>query len=236
MALYLAFTYLLAAIPFGLVITTLYGGDVDVRASGSGNIGATNVARLYGWRLAGPVAALDVSKGCLPVALGTWLWADAGMLWGGLLATMAFIGHCFPVYLEFKGGKGVATSAGALLGLAALPTLAAAVVWMIILAVAGRSSVAALSAGAAFLALAWWLEPAVLPVGGVLVLGVLLTHVANIRRLVAGKESEIMRPVRWGRRTELSADEILSQGPGGGLTPPLWREAVPDPLAGEPKS
>lgn len=231
---FVVLTYLVAAIPFGLVITTLYGGDVDLRAAGSGNIGATNVARVYGWRLAGTVLLLDVLKGFLPVVLAQLWWPEAGIWWGGLVAGAAFIGHCFPVYLELRGGKGVATGAGAMLAIAPLPTLFAVVLWGGILALTGRSSVSALGATLGLIGLAAWLDPAVLSVAVLLAGGVAYTHVANIRRLVRGEEQEVIRPVRWGRGPgdRLSVDELLAQAPAGTSAPTAqWRERVHDPLA-----
>ena len=224
-------TYLVAAVPFGLVVTTLYGRDADIRRAGSGNIGATNVARVYGWGLAAWVVALDAAKGFAPVMLARLAWPDVGMTWPGIVALTAFIAHCYPVYLEFKGGKGVATGAGGLLALSVWVTVPAVAVWMALLKASGRSSVAALGAATALVGFAWWLDPAVLGVVVVLCLGILTTHVPNIRRLIRGEEKTIVRPVRWGRAIEdaTQADVLLAQGPAGGRAPPLWKEAH-DPL------
>lgn len=230
--LYLLLTYLFAAVPFGLVVSTLYGNDTDLRQAGSGNIGTTNVARVFGWKLAVPVLVLDILKGLLPVLLAPLVLPDAGLWWGALVGAAAFVGHCWPVYLEFRGGKGVATGAGVMLALAPVPTLFAAAVWGAILALTGRSSVAALGATVSLIGLAAFITPAVLWVTVLLAVGVLVRHVANIRRLVAGEEKAVVRPVRWGSRGEgPSADEVLQQGPGGSeRTVPLWREEVADPL------
>ncbi len=233
LALYLLFTYLIAAVPFGLVISTLYGGDVDLRAAGSGNIGATNVARVFGWRLAGPVLLLDVLKGFLPVILAPLTWAEGGLLWGGTVGLVAFVGHCWPIYLEFRGGKGVATGGGVLLALAPVPTLFAVALWGGLLAGTGRSSVAGLGATTSMVALSALLRPAVLPVAVLLALGVMLRHATNIRRLVRGEERQVIKPVRWGRRRAEgpTVEEILAQGPGGvPIDAPLWRETPVDPL------
>lgn len=228
--LWLVWTYLVASIPFGLVVTTLWGGDEDIRTTGSGNIGATNVARVHGWRLAGAVIALDVAKGFLPVLGARLLWPDAGHLLLGTVLLTAFLAHCFPVWLEFRGGKGVATGAGGLLALAPWVTMPAVAVWLTVLGVSGRSSVAALTATLSIVLFSWWVDPSVLGVVVVLALGILLTHVPNLRRLVRGEESALIRPVRWGRQAPvLDADRVLEEGPAG-QAPPVWRERVPDPL------
>jgi glycerol-3-phosphate acyltransferase PlsY len=109
---YLVLVYLAAAVPFGLVLTTLYGGDVDVRAAGSGNIGATNVARTAGWRLGLVTLAGDVLKGAVPVAIA--MAVQAGSAITAATGAAAFSGHVFPLTLRFAGGKGVATALGAL--------------------------------------------------------------------------------------------------------------------------
>lgn len=227
MLTFLALTYLLAAMPFGVVITTLYGGDVDLRVAGSGNIGATNVARVFGWRIAVPVLLLDVAKGLVPVLVGAWMFPGAGLAWWAAVGITAFVGHCWPVYLEFRGGKGVATGAGALLGISPVPTLLAALVWLGLLVGTGRSSIAALGATSGMVLIAVWLDPTVAPVVALVAVLVAVRHVTNIRRIVRGEEPPIVRDVRWGRRSAgvASADEVLQQDPGGGgAASPLWRE------------
>lgn len=217
--LYLLLTYLLAAVPFGVVLTTLYGSDVDLRPTGSGNIGATNVARVFGWRMAVAVLALDLLKGLVPVLLAPWFGLD-GIAWGSIVALVAFAGHCWPVYLELRGGKGVATSAGAMLALAPIPTAIAAVAWGGTLAASGRSSLSSLLAALVLVIACAFLAPAALPATLLLALGIALTHTPNIRRLMRGEESAVVPPVRWGRQQTrpISAEEVLSQGPAGGAT------------------
>ncbi|MEQ1506740.1 MAG: glycerol-3-phosphate acyltransferase, partial [Myxococcota bacterium] len=194
--LFLGLSYLVAAIPFGIVITTLYGGEADIRSAGSGNIGGTNVARLYGWRLAVAVIALDAAKGFVPVALARGWWPTAGVWWPALVLA---VGHCFPVYLEFKGGKGVATSAGGLLALSPTVAVGALAAWIGLLGVTGRSSVAALGATATAIGLAAWLAPSLVWVVVAIGVGVAATHVPNVRRLIRGEEGAVVRPVKWGR-------------------------------------
>lgn len=234
-AVYLAGTYLLASIPFGLVITTLAGGDVDIRSAGSGNIGGTNVARVYGWRLAGLVIALDVGKGFLPVAWSVAAWPEAGVVWHGAVLLTAFFAHCFPVWLEFHGGKGVATGAGGLLALSPVAAVPAVGVWVATLAVTGRSSVAAIAATASVVALAGWIDPGVLPVVVALAVGVVATHVSNLRRLARGEEGAVVRPVRWRRGAASegperpTAEQVLREGPAG-RSAAIWKERISDPL------
>ncbi len=220
---FLLWTYLVAAIPFGLVVTTLWGEDRDLRELGSGNIGATNVARTHGWRLALPVLLLDAAKGAGPVALAQAWWPQAAPSWTAAVALTAFAGHCFPVYLEFRGGKGVATAAGALLALCPVPTLLAAAVWAATLAWTGRSSVSALVAATAMVGLSAAFAPERVGVVLLLAVGIAATHTANIRRLLRGEESQVVRPVQWSRTTPITAADALSQGPAGqAVAPPPW--------------
>lgn len=230
----LALTYLLASIPFGLVLTTLYGGDLDIRTAGSGNIGGTNVARVYGWRLAAVVIGLDVAKGFLPVAASLWTWPDAGPAWHGAVLLTAFLAHCFPIWLEFHGGKGVATGAGGLLALTPVSAGPAVLVWGAALLATGRSSVAALLATATVVVVAAGWDRGVLPVVGALAAGIVLTHVTNLRRLARGEEAPVVRPVRWGRSAAAdparpTPEQVLREGPAG-RSAAIWREKVADPL------
>jgi glycerol-3-phosphate acyltransferase PlsY len=187
-AFYLLLTYLLGAIPSGLILTALYT-DVDPRGQGSGNIGATNVARTAGRLLGGVTLTLDLLKGLLPVMGGLYLFEDTWIR--GAVVLAAVIGHCWPVYLEFRGGKGVATSAGALLGLLPLPTLGAAAVWGGIFALTKRSSLAALGAVVALQGLVWWLAPELIWLTGALALVLVIRHKDNIQRLMSGSEKAL---------------------------------------------
>ena len=142
-AFYLLGSYLIGSIPTGPILATLYA-DVDVTTQGSGNIGATNVHRILGRRFGIATLVGDILKGLIPV-----LGATAVSDWTGfpsLVALATFIGHCWPAYLEFRGGKGVATAGGALLGMAPFVTLLTAAVWMIVLLAFKRPSVSALAA------------------------------------------------------------------------------------------
>lgn len=227
---WLLLTYLVGAVPFGLVIATLYGGDQDIRSVGSGNIGATNVLRVYGWRLALPTLVLDIAKGFLPTLGASLLWPERGLWWPALVAAVAFLGHCYSVYLEFRGGKGVATGAGAMLAIAPVPIGLAAAVWALVLALTGRSSVASLVAAIALVGISAWWSPAVIPVVAVLAVGIVVTHLSNIRRIASGQESQVVRSVRVGRKNAADGASVVEQGPGGRGPSPLWKEPTPDPL------
>lgn len=187
---FLLLTYLVASIPTGSILAALYA-DVDVTMHGSGNIGATNVHRILGAKFGGATLVGDLAKGCVPV-LAAPLVSDTPWF-PGMVAITAFIGHCWSAYLEFRGGKGVATVAGALLALTPLVALFTAIVWMVTFLTIKRSSLAALMATAALPILALWLQPDALWVCIVLALGVLQRHRANITRLLNGSEPPTSR-------------------------------------------
>ena len=186
-ALAFAFGYLLGSIPFGLLLTRAAGGP-DIRAIGSGNIGATNVLRTGNKALAATTLLCDMFKGTLAVLAATRYGADAALA----AALGAFLGHLFPVWLKFKGGKGVATYIGLLVGLYWPVALLFCVVWLAVAAATRYSSLAALVASA-FTPLAIWY----FGVPGVAALFLLLTillwimHRANIARLLSGSEGKI---------------------------------------------
>ncbi len=179
--------YLLGSIPFGLVLTRLTGGG-DLRAIGSGNIGATNVLRTGRKGLAVATLLLDLAKGAAAVCLARLVAADAGAV-GGFAAV---IGHCFPVWLRFRGGKGVATLMGVSLGLAWPIGLAYALVWLAVLGLTRLSSLGGMTA-AVTAPLAAWLfgYESYAPWLAVLAVLVLWLHRANIARLRAGTEPRI---------------------------------------------
>ncbi|HEY9457803.1 MAG TPA: glycerol-3-phosphate 1-O-acyltransferase PlsY [Gaiella sp.] len=184
--------YFLGSIPFGYVLPRLLRGD-DIRRHGSGNVGATNVWRVYGRSLGLPVAVLDVLKGLVPAALGLWLGGD----WVGVLAgAAAMLGHARPVYLGFsKGGKMVATAGGVALALAPLAALGCAVVWVAAFAVTRYASLASMLAAAALPVLCLVLGSSwpVVAFTALAALGVLALHRQNIRRLLAGTEPRFVR-------------------------------------------
>jgi glycerol-3-phosphate acyltransferase PlsY len=187
----LAFGYLLGSIPFGLILTRI-AGTADIRGIGSGNIGATNVLRTGRKGLAAATLLFDVLKGTAAVLIMEWLWGRDHAVIGGL---GAFLGHLFPVWLRFKGGKGVATYLGILLGLAWPAALAFAAIWLAVAVLTRYASLASLIACAATPAVLWLnddrLEAQLFVVLAILV-GIM--HRENIARLVTGTENKIGRP------------------------------------------
>ena len=182
--------YVSGSIPFGLLIAKASKG-VDVRGIGSGNIGATNVLRAAGKGAAALALALDMLKGWAPVALGRILGASDAQVAGVALA--AFLGHLYPVFLRFRGGKGVATFLGVLLALLPKVAFLVAGVWLLIAAVFRYSSLAALVAAAASPLLVWLLDGRRGFVALAVVLSgfILIRHGENMRRLLAGEERRI---------------------------------------------
>ena len=182
-----ALAYLLGSVPFGIVMARLFGLG-DLRAIGSGNIGATNVLRTG----SKPAAALtligDAGKGAFAVLLArALLGEDAAQVAG----VAAFLGHCFPLYLRFKGGKGVATFLGTLLALSPLVGIAACLTWLATAGAARISSLAALVAAASAPLWALWLRPDAWVFALALAALIFVRHHANIRRLAAGAEPRI---------------------------------------------
>lgn len=194
--------YLGGAIPFSYIAGRLVGG-IDLREHGSGNLGASNTFRFLGPRIAGLVLLLDVAKGFLPVyfapAWGGELFSSGALM--VLAGFMAVMGHMFSVFVRFRGGKGIATTAGVFLALAPLALLAAFVVWGIVFATTRIVSVASL-AGALALPLgvyAWSrlgtasYDAPVLVLSGAIAGVVVVKHRSNIRRLLAGEEPALRR-------------------------------------------
>ncbi|WP_417408002.1 glycerol-3-phosphate 1-O-acyltransferase PlsY [Hoeflea sp.] len=184
----LLFGYLCGSIPFGLILTRMAGLG-DVRSIGSGNIGATNVLRTGNKKLAAATLLADALKGTVAViAAREFIGMEAALIAG----LGAFLGHLYPVWLKFKGGKGVATYLGVLLGLAPLIVLVFAAVWLGMAKLFRYSSLAALAAAVAVpIALYLYGRPEVASLFVVLSLITILKHHQNIRRLLAGTESRI---------------------------------------------
>ena len=183
----LAVGYLIGSIPFGLILTKLSGRG-DVRDIGSGNIGATNVLRTGSKALAGATLLLDALKGTAAVWIGALFNPYAAIL-GGL---GAFLGHLFPVWLRFRGGKGTATFIGVALGLYWPAALAFCLVWLMIAVSTRYSSLAALTASAAAVIAVAISKPwPFLALFAILTLLLYLRHAENIRRLMKGEESRI---------------------------------------------
>ena len=184
----LLFGYLCGSIPFGLILTRMAGLG-DVRSIGSGNIGATNVLRTGNKKLAAATLLADALKGTVAVVAARHFIGMEAALIAGL---GAFLGHLYPVWLKFKGGKGVATYLGVLLGLAPVMVLVFAVVWLGMAKIFRYSSLAALAAAVAVpVALYLYGRPEVASLFVVMSLITILKHHENIRRLISGTESRI---------------------------------------------
>jgi acyl phosphate:glycerol-3-phosphate acyltransferase len=180
--------YLFGSIPFGLLLTKAAGLG-DVRKIGSGNIGATNVLRAGSRPIAALTLLFDTLKGFVPVAIARELWdMDAAM--GAGLGALA--GHILPVWLRFKGGKGVATYIGVLAGLHWPLVMIFIIIWLIVAAGSRRSSLAALSATAVVTAASFIMVPSPLPIAlCVIAIAIFTTHRANISRLLRRQEPTI---------------------------------------------
>jgi glycerol-3-phosphate acyltransferase PlsY len=185
--------YLLGSIPFGVILTKLFGGT-DVRKAGSGNIGATNVARVVG-PLAGVLTLiLDAAKGAAAVLLAERLSNDSAT-WMMIAGLAALVGHCYPVWLKFKGGKGVATAAGIFAALCPLACLAAVILFVLVVIFWRYVSLGSISAAAAMPLLIYFLwaphhaPPLVITIGTLAVaVLVIYKHDGNLQRLVEGAE------------------------------------------------
>jgi glycerol-3-phosphate acyltransferase PlsY len=180
-------SYLLGSIPFGLLLTRL-AGHADIRQIGSGSIGATNVLRTGSQRLAALTLLLDLAKGAAAVVIAQRWGHEAALIAAGC----AILGHMFPVWLGFRGGKGVATAFGVLIPLAWPVALVTAVLWIVTALLFHYSSLAALVAAVAGAVLAAIVadKPTALLIAGIALL-IIARHHGNIRRLLAGTESRI---------------------------------------------
>jgi glycerol-3-phosphate acyltransferase PlsY len=180
--------YLLGSIPFGLVLTK-FAGTQDLRSIGSGNIGATNVLRTGHKGLAAATLLCDMLKGTVAVLIAGYVGGpDAAMLAG----LAAFLGHLFPVWLNFKGGKGVAVYIGVLIGLFWPAAVVFCVLWLATAATSRYSSLSGLVAGFVTPLFLWWFgHPALAALFAVLTLLLFYVHRENIKRLQAGTEGRI---------------------------------------------
>lgn len=188
-------SYLLGAIPTSYLVVRAVKG-VDLRTVGSGNLGATNLYRQLGWAYAIPVGLFDLLKGTIPVLVFAPRAGASGALALAMGAT-AVLGHVYSVFVGFKGGKGVATAAGVVLGLAPWALLAAFVAWALVLGLTGYVSLGSILGALVFPAVAWLAHPGQRPFiwfHVALALAIVVLHRSNIRRLVAGTEN------RFGRR------------------------------------
>lgn len=184
--------YLLGAVPFGLLFARLLTGK-DPREHGSGNIGATNVMRTGGKRVGAITLLADILKGTIPVAIAIALDADELLI--GAVALAAFFGHIFPVYLGFKGGKGVATMFGVIIPWMPWVAVGAFIVWVIVFKLSRYVSLASIFAGVSLPLFTLLLHASWVSFGVCMVLGgiMILRHQSNIQRLIAGEESKTER-------------------------------------------
>ena len=182
--------YLIGSIPFGFLVARLRG--INIREVGSGNIGATNIARNLGWKLGAVVGVLDFFKSFVPALIANLLFVESGYVL--LVSIMPIVGHIFPIWLNFRGGKGVASIFGLLGAYFGLPTfLGFLVAWVLVVKQVRLMSLVNLVV-ALLIPVAFWLKYAHL---AFILFGVLLgsiiwvTHRANIKRLLAGEENKI---------------------------------------------
>lgn len=212
--------YLLGSLSGSLLLGRLRG--VDIRRAGSGNAGGTNALRTQGWRFALGVVVIDVGKGSLAACLGLHLAApapapfDAAVAQGALCGFAAIVGHCWPLFFGFRGGKGAATAIGAVVALAPILALPVVAAWLLVLVATGYVSLATVVAGAVLAASAALLGPAPDAPGAINALAtatallLLLTHRENLARLARGSEFRFERvrllhrlAQRWRMRQRL---------------------------------
>jgi glycerol-3-phosphate acyltransferase PlsY len=179
--------FLLGSIPFGLLLMRAAGLG-DIRKVGSGNIGATNVLRAGNKRLAAATLLLDALKGMAPALAFNLMW---GPMPAAAAAAGAVLGHMFPPWLGFKGGKGMATAIGVLLGLSWPVGIITCALWLLVAALFRYSSLATLLSILGGAIASWWFVAPIAPVIGLLTVLVWVKHHANIRRLLGGTEPKI---------------------------------------------
>jgi glycerol-3-phosphate acyltransferase PlsY len=194
--LWLLASYLLGSIPTSHLLSRFIAG-IDLRQHGSGNLGATNLYRVLGWKYAIPAGLVDIAKGAIPVLVFGPQVSDS-KLFALACGVTAILGHVFSVFVGFKGGKGVATAAGVMLGLTPLALSVAAVVWALLVLLTGYVSVGSIAAAAVLPVAVYLLEDSVTPpilwMDVAVAAGVILLHRRNIERLLKGTEN------RFGRR------------------------------------
>ncbi len=194
--LWLLASYLLGAIPTSYLLSRFFAG-IDLRQHGSGNLGATNLYRVLGWKYAIPAAVVDIAKGFIPVLVFAPQVSDSE-LWALACGAAAIVGHVFSVFVGFKGGKGVATAAGVMLGLAPVALAVSAVVWAVLVRLTGYVSLGSIAAAAVLPLAVYTLEdsgtPALFWIAAAIAAAVIILHRRNIQRLLKGTEN------RFGRR------------------------------------
>lgn len=188
--LFIILSYLLGSIPFGLIITRYYAG-FDIRTKGSGNIGFTNVLRVVGKKEAFLTLTGDTIKGFIPVILARIILNDNSL--AAACGVAAIIGHDFPVFLRFKGGKGVATSFGALFGIIPLGGAIALIIWLVVFYLWKYSSLAAITSYSLLPLVVILINPHHTNIAFAVIVTalLLLKHIENIKRLLKGTENKI---------------------------------------------
>src|SRR6185436_15222916 len=193
---WLVASYLVGAIPTSHLVSRLFA-KIDLREHGSGNLGATNLYRVLGWKYAIPVALFDIAKGAIPVLVFAPQVSDSEVF-ALACGIAAILGHVFSVFVGFKGGKGVATAAGVMLALTPLALAIAATVWALVVRFTGYVSLGSIAAAAVLPVAVYLLErprtPELLWVDTLVAAGVIILHRRNIQRLLKGTEN------RFGRR------------------------------------
>jgi glycerol-3-phosphate acyltransferase PlsY len=206
--LLIAVGYVVGSMPWGVWLVRAFRHE-DIRKHGSGNIGASNVWRTYGWKLGLPVLLLDVAKGFVPVFVAAH---TVGYLAAALTGGAAMLGHYRPLFLGFqKGGKMVATAGGAFLGMAPIAALVGLAVWIIVFVITRYPSVASMVTAVSLVAWSWlfgypW---PVTTFAALTAVGVILLHKANIRRLLHGEEHRSTLWRRWWRKGTASGAASL---------------------------
>jgi glycerol-3-phosphate acyltransferase PlsY len=194
--LWLVASYFIGAIPTSYLLSRFFAG-IDLRQRGSGNLGATNLYRVLGWKYAIPAALVDIAKGLVPVLVFAPRESPS-QVFALACGVAAIIGHVFSVFVRFKGGKGVATAAGVMLGLTPLALGVAAAVWAVMVRITGYVSLASISAATVLPLAVYLLEdvrsPTLVWIAAAIAAGVIVLHRRNIERLLKGTES------RFGRR------------------------------------
>jgi glycerol-3-phosphate acyltransferase PlsY len=190
--LLVAFGYLLGSVPFGILVTRMFDRNVSLRNVGSGNIGATNVARAAGRGAGGLTLALDAGKGIVPMVL-TYMLIGEDYLWLSLVGGAAFLGHVFPIYLRFKGGKGVATALGVILSLSSVTSFLLVVLFALVVYFTRYVSLGSLCAAVALPILMALLGPPsryCVTLSLLIAFLVIYNHRENIHRLLNGQENK----------------------------------------------
>jgi len=188
-------SYLLGAVPTSYLVSRAFA-KIDLRQHGSGNLGATNLYRVLGWKYAVPVALFDIAKGAIPVLVFAPRVSDSEM-YALACGVAAIVGHVFSLFVKFQGGKGVATAAGVMLGLTPLALAVVASVWGVVLRLTGYVSLASIAAAAVLPFAVYLFEhpttPELLWFDALIAAGVIFLHRRNIERLLKGTENRFGR-------------------------------------------